>query len=337
MSLHLLVPHLWPPPDAEDAGGEIRLPGLETLLGKGAIVETAAGDGETWLFQEFGIPRCGDWPVASLGLLADGGNPGTGFWLRADPVFLRADARELVLAGTPPALTRDEAQSIAESLNRHFEADGLTFLAQRPERWYLRPQAAPAMETRSPDEAAGRHVDPYLPSGADALRWHAWINEIQMLLHAHPVNEAREQRGELPVNSVWIWGGGTLPENIDSPFARVWSEDPTAAGLALGAQAERRALPPSAEECLSPDTGGEQLAVLDPLREPARRGDATAWREAAESLDEAWFAPLAAALRQRRLQRLEIHAPGRPRGRRATIEAGDFWKFWRRPRRLREI
>lgn len=337
MVFHLLVPHLWPPPDADDAGGDVSLPGLETLLGKGTVADTESGDAEGWLCRKFGLQRRGDWPVAPLGLLADGGNPGTDFWLRADPVFLRADARELVLAGTPARISREEADALTAALSRHFEPDGLAFRAPGADRWYLRPSAPPAIETRTPGEAAGRHVDAYLPSGADALRWHTWLNEIQMLLHAHPVNEARENRGELPVNSVWIWGGGVLPANAVSPFARVCSDEPTAAGLALTAKAEQRALPGTAEEWLSENPRDGQLAVLDQLREPAYRGDGTAWREAAESLDEAWFAPLAAALREKRMARLEIHAPGLPRGRRAVVEAADFWKFWRRARRLGEI
>lgn len=337
MPLHLLVPHLWPPPDAEDAGGEVNLPGLETLLGKGTIFETAADHGEDWLFRKFEVPRHGDWPVAPLALLADGGHPGDDFWLRADPVFLRADARELVLAGTPPRIASEEAQAITESLNRHFKADGLVFLAPRPERWYLRPSAPPAIATRTPDETAGRHVDAYLPDGPDGLRWHAWINEIQMLLHAHPANQAREDRGEPPINSVWIWGGGVLPARVASPFARVYSDDPTSTGLALASTRECLPLPSSAAECLSAIPQGEQLAVLDQLREPARRGDGAAWREAVEALDEAWFAPLAAALRDKRLPLLEIHAPSAPRSRHVSAEATDFWKFWRRPRPLRSL
>jgi len=43
------------------------------------------------------------------------------------------------------------------------------------------------------------------PKGVEALHWHQLFNEIQMLLFSHPVNEAREVRGELPVNSVWLW------------------------------------------------------------------------------------------------------------------------------------
>ena len=57
-------------------------------------------------------------------------------------------------------------------------------------------------------------------------RWHSILNEIQMVLHEHPVNEAREGRGEPPVNSVWLWGAGPMPGDVDAPFQSVSANDP---------------------------------------------------------------------------------------------------------------
>jgi len=37
------------------------------------------------------------------------------------------------------------------------------------------------------------------------MRFRAQLNELQMQLHDHPLNQAREARGELPVNSLWLW------------------------------------------------------------------------------------------------------------------------------------
>lgn len=36
-------------------------------------------------------------------------------------------------------------------------------------------------------------------------------NEVQMLLHDHPINAAREEKGLRPVNSFWVTGAGALP------------------------------------------------------------------------------------------------------------------------------
>src|SRR6202008_4675572 len=34
--------------------------------------------------------------------------------------------------------------------------------------------------------------------------------ELEMWLHSHPLNHFRQQRGELPVSTLWLWGGGEL-------------------------------------------------------------------------------------------------------------------------------
>jgi hypothetical protein len=42
----------------------------------------------------------------------------------------------------------------------------------------------------------------------DSLReWRRLLNEIQMVWHDHPVNLARAERGEMPINSLWLFGG----------------------------------------------------------------------------------------------------------------------------------
>ena len=95
-------------------------------------------------------------------------------------------------------------------------------------------------------------------SAGDAL-----LNEAQMVLHAHPVNEAREARGEPAVNSLWLWGAGRAARR-----ARRWqsvaADDPAVLGARGLAGARQRALPRSAQEWLErlPEDG-RHLAVLD--------------------------------------------------------------------------
>ncbi|HEX6827670.1 MAG TPA: regulator, partial [Burkholderiales bacterium] len=121
MRLRLLVPDLWPPAGMEDAGSGLRLPGLEWLLGKGTIADSAGESFEGWLCRSFGVERRGDWPVAALTLLADCGDPATDVWLRADPVSLRADGARLVLADSAALrLSPGEAASLTQTLSRHF-------------------------------------------------------------------------------------------------------------------------------------------------------------------------------------------------------------------------
>jgi len=54
----------------------------------------------------------------------------------------------------------------------------------------------------------GRNVDAWLPRQPEAKRLRRLQNEVQMLLHRHPVNAAREAAGALAVNSFWLSGCG---------------------------------------------------------------------------------------------------------------------------------
>ena len=200
MHCHLLLPDLfWPAHDAPDIYAGLDTPALERLLARGrARVEAQAaeaGSSLVWLCERFGVDKQEDWPVAPYSLLADGGEPGTQHWLRADPVHLKLVGNRLVLAdsGSFP-LSQLETDSLAASLNAHFSGDGLMFHALRPERWYVRVGRAPSMQTTPLAQAVGRSIDDILPRGADAPFWRARLNEVQMLLHGHAVNAHRETR-----------------------------------------------------------------------------------------------------------------------------------------------
>ncbi|MDP1952402.1 MAG: phosphoglycerate mutase, partial [Betaproteobacteria bacterium] len=96
MHCHLLLPDLfWPDREFPDIYRGLAAPALERLLGKGrrhqADVPAGAQSAEEWLCARFGVERQGDLPIAPFCLLADGGEPGTHHWLRADPVHLRLE------------------------------------------------------------------------------------------------------------------------------------------------------------------------------------------------------------------------------------------------------
>jgi hypothetical protein len=337
MHCTLLVTDAWYPLDMAERG--IPLPALhalQTLLARGRRQRGDAATAESRLCDAFGVARQSDYPIAALTLAFDGGNPGAACWLRADPVHLQAQRNRLVLVDSGAfEIATDEARQLTDALNRQFAADGMLFHPLRPDRWYLRLEAAPQLVTTPLPAAAGRDIDALLPQGADALRWHARINEAQMVLSDHPVNEAREARGELPVNSIWPWGGGGAPHAPQRPFTHVWSDDVTARALAHATEIPHEALPPSGAQWLehaAPD--GHHLIVNDHLRGAAQYADHGSWLNAATALDSEWLAPLLDALRHRRLSELVLWLPGIAFSYSCTITPADLWKIWRRARPL---
>src|SRR6266508_67508 len=305
-----------------------RAAAAETLIARGRRRRTALVSREAWLFGRFGVLRQRDWPVAPYTLLADGGAPGPHYWMRADPVHLQVGRDSLVLADSAAfEVSRAESEALVEALNRHF---GQTMLVYplRPARWYVRLDKAPDMQTTPAAAARGAAIDEKLPAGPDAMRFHALMNEAQMLLHEHPVNAGREARGDLSLNSIWFWGGGVIEAAKARPFSAVVGDDPLARGLALAAGIPARALPRDAGSMLaSLADEGVALVVLDALREAQLRERRTA-------LERDWFLPLLAALKSSRIGMLTLHLAGENRLLQVETVRSDLRYFWRLRRPL---
>lgn len=280
---------------------------------------------ESHLAGLFGLPD--DTGIAALSAAYDG--LGEGHWLRADPVHLRLQRDRLVLL-PEVEVGADEAGEFCASLNWHFSGEGLEFFAPHPQRWYVRLGAEPAIETVPLSQAAGRNVRGLLPTGTEAARWIQLFNEIQMLLFAHELNERREARGELPVNSVWLWGGGSAARPLQR-YRDVSSDDVLAGMFAAAA-----GVPFSgwAEQWRDTPGDGEQLLVWNGLRLALQRGDLAAWREALQAFEAGYAQPLWQALRSGRISRLQLEAGGAEGARRAVLGRLDTWALWRRARPL---
>jgi hypothetical protein len=177
-------------------------------------------------------------------------------------------------------------------------------------------------------EVAGQDVQRFFPTGEDVLRWHTLFNEAQMLLHGSDANAEREERGEPTVNSLWFWGGGLHTRVHGRPFDSVWSDEPLAQALATHADIPARKCPAEAQ-VLFEGAGESALVVLTDLASATAHHDIGAWRERLATLESRWFAPMLAALRARRLDRLSIVTPGEASCWRFDTASRDLLKFWR--------
>ncbi len=328
MHCHLYVPNFV---SVERAHAEQRLAAAETLIARGRRRRIASTAHEAWLFERFSVPRQRDWPVAPYTLLADGGAPERNFWMRADPVHLREGRDSLSLDdGASFDVSRAEADALVETLNRHF-GETMLFYAMQPARWYVRLQGAPDMHTTPPCAASGAAIEENLPSGPDAMPFHARMNEAQMLLHEHPVNAAREVRGDPVLNSIWFWGGGTLADSGTRPFSTVFGDDPLARGLALAASIPARALPKDALAMLAAaGNDGVALVFMDALGNEKSDAESAGFLEHRATIERDWLEPLLAALRSGQIGMLTLSLPCGNSRLEVEIVRLDLRYFWRR-------
>jgi len=314
MHCQLLIPGLM-----SNADETRRLVSAEILLAKGRRKTFPPISSEAWLLERFAISPQRDRPVAPYTLLADGGAPDRHFWMRADPVHLTLARDYLSLSdGARIDVSREEAEALVETLNRHFGSD-MTLYPVKPARWYARLDRAPDARTTAPSAAGTGTIAEHLPRGPEAMRLHALMNEAQMLLHEHPVNAEREARGVPAVNSIWLWGGGTFAPGKASSLTAVVGNDLLAHGLALSAGLLVHGLPEDAEAMLkNTDPRGVLLIAFD-----VPPGDG--W----DTLERDWLAPLLAALRSGEIGMLTLTLPGPDFLLESETTRSDLRHFWR--------
>jgi hypothetical protein len=324
-----LIPHLFPTARLlEAAAQDLHLPALQTLLARGTRTPCPTEGVEAALCTALGIVRQQDWPLAPITLEADGGVAGNAYWLRADPVHLRVMRDRIVLADSSALnLSRPEADELAATIGQHF-GDALRPLPLHPKRWYVQYPTSPRLITTPVSVATGRDIDPLLPQGIDAMPLRSQLNELQMLLHEHPLNQAREARGELPVNSLWLWGGGIKPA-VPATRIPVFAREDEARALAAFCGSDLHPLPARLDKSLLKTAG---VILLDELTSAGQSGDAYGWREAVRALEANWFVPLLGALRTVGAPGLRLLDP--VNGQALHLHASDAWKIWRRPHSL---
>jgi hypothetical protein len=337
--LSVVVPGLCGPALDTPATGYLSdtLPALERLLSRARFVPEAPVDPERLpgaFFHVAGADRLLP-PAAPLSWLADTGKRPTGFIMRADPVHLRADQSCLRLFESMTFdLDMAAAQALAAAFNDHFGARGMRLHVPVPQRWYLTLDADPELATVAPVQLAGRDIGEGLPRGKAGAEWHALLNEVQMLFHEHPVNQAREQRGEPVVNSIWPWGGGYLPSRVTAAVSEVFADSPTLRGFAMLAEIPVRDIPGTATELMAKAQSGLPLVWLDRLERAACYGEVEDWSGGLRQLETTWFGPLLELLRHGHIRALVLHRPGVGRYEITRRRLRRFWKPHRSLARL---
>ncbi len=225
--MHLLVPFA---SALSEAGRhtirDLNLPNLERLLGRLQPGERHGSDEYSLTPpHEASLAAARGWqggagalPFAAHAAHADGIEVLDLAWGQLTPVHWHVGRDEILLTD-PESLQLEEAESRAllDAVRELFESEGFALAWGAPLRWYAAHESFAELPTAALDRVVGRNVDRWLPAGREARLLRRLQNEVQMLLYAHPINEAREARGALPVNSFWLSGCGRWQESLAEP------------------------------------------------------------------------------------------------------------------------
>jgi hypothetical protein len=263
--MHLLVPFASDTSEAcQHVLRDLALPRLESLL----ALLTPAGRDEDDAFtfsppHERALAAARGWqggdgmlPFAAHAAAGDGIATGEHAWALLTPAHWQL-GRDHVTLLDPAELDLEEAEShvLFDAVEDLFASEGFRVAWGAAGRWYAARDDLQGFATASIDRVVGRGVDRWLREsahGGAATGKNATLSlvrrlqsEAQLVFYTQAVNEAREERGALAVNSFWLSGCGRLQP--------------------------------------SPAAGTPEIAAG--LRAPLLAGDWAAWAEAWRALD----------------------------------------------------
>jgi hypothetical protein len=218
--LHVLIP------SAVAIDGDQRaippLPNLQALLARMAPESVIAADDDspeepfkTALARAYSLPDVpGRTPWAAYQTQTIG-TPCA--WLT--PAHLEAGMNDVRLSDPADLQVTDEqARALLDACAPLLAEDGITLRAARSDAWLAQGEVFGGLTCWSPRRAAGRSLLPEqllrTDDPAQQGRLLRLANELQMLLYAHPANDARERAGLAAINALWIHGAGRLAQPV---------------------------------------------------------------------------------------------------------------------------
>ena len=177
------------------------------------------------VIQELGLPYP-EQGLAALRLWGQTGDRSANWVAAADPVYLEPRLDHLCLhALRRRGIKPSQLRALIDHLQATLADDNQFGFTRLGSYGYLSAKT-PIATASVPAYAVDQETpDEYLPVGDDTATYRNLLSEIEMALHEHEVNLEREANDQQPVNSLWLWGGGTSPEQITRVQPPLFSDD----------------------------------------------------------------------------------------------------------------
>lgn len=237
--------------------------------------------------------------------------PTAGFWFTLSPVHIHI-ARDHLVITDPQRLTISEHESrelfkIAHEICVEF---GHELVYGDAKSWFLRADEWSELRTSSLSAAAGHNMDIWIAEGEMARPWRKLQNEIQMAWHISLVNQAREENGQTPINSVWLHSG---------------SAQVTPPNFLTGVKSLQSVLHDSNLKL------SMQRIVIDDLNEPALNSDWGSWLAQLNQLEMTCFDPLWSALEKGEIKSINLVLSDTQQLALIECRPARFWQMWKKP------
>ena len=352
--ISLVLPFALPVPEfAPDLIRALEAPALAALLSRSSSQMFRPLEGsarvlphELWIARSLGLANGTAPGFATSSMRGYGLDPGDGTWFIVNPAHIQIAHSHLMMGDTRRLdLSEEEARGLFDIARACCEDAGHALLYGAPDTWFLRADTWDGIQTASPDAAVGMNLTDWVPAGQQARAFRKLQNEVQVSWYTHPVNAAREARGQAPINSIWPWGASSMAgEHALKLVARAAGKlapQPAVATYAtpgwLTALADQRfdslggigGLITAGDADGGADKG--RLLVCGNAAAAAIAADWHAWLQEMHTLEQTLFAPLLAAVRTGRIKALRLVLSHRDGHLETTTTPMAQRKFWRRP------
>jgi 2,3-bisphosphoglycerate-independent phosphoglycerate mutase len=133
---------------------------------------------------------------------------------RCNLVHLEHQGNDRVKMGSYSAghISTEEARILITDLKVFMKEPDLSFFPGVSYRHILIwPGADPALRTIPPHDLTGQDITAYLQPEGELEPVVDLIRRSWPFLSRHPVNQTRQEKGQVPANSIWLWGQGKTP------------------------------------------------------------------------------------------------------------------------------
>jgi hypothetical protein len=346
--LDILIPFGLPPAElSTDLLRELNSPALATLIARAKSAPAASRHEtfngfsrwlphELWLARQFGqeqaLKKGGSPPVASALMHSFGLQPEAGTWFVLQPVHLHIAHDHLVLADPRQLMLSDaEAHALFDIAKPLFDETGRQLHYGNASTWFLHADDWKDLQTSSPDAAGNHNIDIWMPHGPGEREWRKVQNDVQMHWFNHPLNEEREARRLKPVNSLWLWGGGTTAEAPRRPNRYTRTLNFSGWTKAYEQSVSHHADVKTATDLMAISDEQKSLLILDALLEPTLSNDWSRWLEGMKKLEAEWFAPLLDALKSGTVDQVSLILTHDARISHFATTRPSLRKFWVKP------
>lgn len=237
-------------------------------------------------------------------------------WLHADPVHFIAGLDRLsflTLEGAARVMETERA-ALEPVLADHLRSWNCHLHPTELSAWLIGSDRAFDVVTVNPEAAAANELEHVMPEGPNAGELRCLMTELQMLLHDHPVNDARARRGLPAINAVWLWGTGSIAPTQTRLLPLAFGTASYLTGIyKLHGHAVQSA-PFDCDELISRIKAAGRAVAVVPMEE-------------IDALETQWIEPLMRALAGRVIGRVDLILDGWH----LEVSRASLRRFWRRP------